>query len=247
MIESKPVCLCVGNRRHRIKPVERKLCLAGRSYSLRQALVRKGGLIIGEGDTGKSTYVQMLCEAAARRGGRKPLLVKLRTRPTLTVPDVSEGEVQTIVWDGLDEFPECARDIIDLTADLDPERYHVWVTSRPCNAASVVAASPLLEDVYHLVPFAEDDFRTLKREWFHEDGGDMGEFLSGVVVKTKVDHLRAATALGVAKADSLQKLSPWSVFHLPDCEGYPVQVSYETHFDPDDSGPTDSGGFSILD
>jgi len=157
MIESKPTCLCIGNRRHRILPVERELYLGCHSYSLRQVLNRKGGLIIGEGDTGKSTYVRMLFEAAERRGVRKPLLVKLRTRPTLTIPDVPDGEVQTIIWDGLDEFPECARDIVDLTADLDPERHHVWVTSRPCNAASVVAASPLLEDVYHLAPFTEDD------------------------------------------------------------------------------------------
>lgn len=91
------------------------------------------------------------------------------------------------------------------------------------------------------------DFRVLKHEWFREDGGDMGEFLSGIVVKTKSDYLRAANALGIAEADALKKLSSWSVFHLPDSQGYPVQVSYETYFDPDDSGATDAGGFSLLD
>lgn len=132
------------------------LCLGGRAFSLKQVVHRKGGLIIGEGDTGKSTYAGLLAQAL-EHGGAKPVFVKLRSRPTLALPDVPEGETQTIIWDGLDEYPECAREIIDLTDGLDPNRYHVWVTSRPGPAASSIARSSLLEDVYHLGAFTNDD------------------------------------------------------------------------------------------
>lgn len=89
-------------------------------------------------------------------------------------------------------------------------------------------------------PITADSVKRLISFW--DPVGDMGEFLSGIVVKTKSDYLRAANALGIAEADALKKLSSWSVFHLPDSQGYPVQVSYETYFDPDDSGATDAGG-----
>lgn len=132
------------------------LCLGGRAFTLKQVVHRKGGLIIGEGDTGKSTYAGLLAQAL-EHGGAKPVFVKLRSRPTLALPDVPKGETQTIIWDGLDEYPECAREIIDLTDGLDPNRYHVWVTSRPGPAASSIARSSLLEDVYHLGAFTNDD------------------------------------------------------------------------------------------
>ena len=132
------------------------LCLGGRAFSLKQVVHRKGGLIIGEGDTGKSTYAGLLAQAL-EHAGAKPVFVKLRSRPTLALPDVPKGETQTIIWDGLDEYPECAREIVDLTDGLDPNRYHVWVTSRPGPAASSIARSSLLEDVYHLGAFTNDD------------------------------------------------------------------------------------------
>ena len=155
-MEGKPVSIRVNGSWHRIRPVERMLCLGGRAFSLKQVVHRKGGLIIGEGDTGKSTYAGLLAQAL-EQGGAKPVFVKLRSRPKLELPEVPEGETQTIIWDGLDEYPECAREIIDLTDGLDPNRYHVWVTSRPGPAASSIARSSLLEDVYHLGAFTNDD------------------------------------------------------------------------------------------
>ena len=86
----------------------------------------------------------------------------------------------------------------------------------------------------------------LDREWFREDGGDMGEFLSGIVVGSEDDYYRAASALGVSRDDADEKLRSWSCFHIPELEGYPVRVSYETHFDKDDPDPTDSGDFSLV-
>ena len=127
-MEGKPVSIRVNGSWHRIRPVERMLCLGGRAFSLKQVVHRKGGLIIGEGDTGKSTYAGLLAQAL-EQGGAKPVFVKLRSRPKLELPEVPEGETQTIIWDGLDEYPECAREIIDLTDGLDPNRYHVWKTS----------------------------------------------------------------------------------------------------------------------
>ena len=94
---------------------------------------------------------------------------------------------------------------------------------------------------------ASIDFRILKREWFRDVGGDMGEFLSGIAVETEDDYMRVAKALGIPEEEALQKLSSWSDSHLPDLEGYPIQVSYETHFDPNDSDPTDVDQFSLLD
>lgn len=82
----------VNNRRYKIKPVERKLCLGERSYTLRQVLNRKGGLIIGEGDTGKSTYVSMLA-ARAEKLGYSTSLIKLRTREKIEIPKVDAGGV----------------------------------------------------------------------------------------------------------------------------------------------------------
>ena len=63
LMEGKPVSIRVNGSWHRIRPVERMLCLGGRAFSLKQVVHRKGGLIIGEGDTGKSTYAGLLAQA----------------------------------------------------------------------------------------------------------------------------------------------------------------------------------------
>lgn len=88
-------------------------------------------------------------------------------------------------------------------------------------------------------------FSVLRGAWFREDGGEMGEYLSGIVVDSREDYLRAAVALGVGESVALGKLRSWSCFHLPDLEGYPISVSFETHFDRGDGEPTDSGSFSL--
>ena len=144
----------------KIRPVPRKLCLGERAFSLRQILNHKGGLIVGEGDTGKTTFVEMM-EKAAEAQGMMPTLVRLRRRGELTLPPVIEGKTRLVIFDGLDEFPECARDLVDLTDDLNEEEYHVWVTSRPGNAASIVATSSMLENVYRLNDFSGKDIKRI--------------------------------------------------------------------------------------
>ena len=92
LMEGKPVSIRVNGSWHRIRPVERMLCLGGRAFSLKQVVHRKGGLIIGEGDTGKSTYAGLLAQAL-EQGGAKPVFVKLRSRPKLELPEVPAGGI----------------------------------------------------------------------------------------------------------------------------------------------------------
>ena len=132
--------LRVGGRNRPIRLIKRKLMCGGRVLTMRQALRLTGGLLLGEGDTGKSTYARMLADHARERGPVE--LVPLRRRnAAVTPPPLRKGETATVIFDGLDEYPEAVRDIIDLAASLDPDRYHVWVTSRACDAASRLAES----------------------------------------------------------------------------------------------------------
>ena len=139
-----------------IEPVSRRLESGGASVCIRAVCELSGGMILGEGDTGKSTYAKMLCEEARRFG--PSVLVLLRKRSlAFDLPEVKTGETATIVFDGLDEFPECARDLVDLAEGLDPRKCHLWVTSRAVDAAAVVCESVRFEKIYRLSAFRKKD------------------------------------------------------------------------------------------
>lgn len=145
-----------GGTSHKIDPLARELLHGGRALNLRQVCERSGGLILGEGDTGKSTYAVMLQAAAEIKGPSK--IIRLRRRQfDFVAPQIKEDEVATIILDGLDEFPECVRDIVDFAEDLDKDRYHIWVTSRACDAASRLCESTRFEEIYKLDAFTEQD------------------------------------------------------------------------------------------
>ena len=148
--------LRVGGQNRQIRLVKRTLTKGGRSFTMRQALRLTGGLILGEGDTGKSTYARMLAELAKEKGPVE--LIPLRRRSaTASLPPVRDGETATIIFDGLDEYPESARDILDFAESLDPDRFHIWVTSRACDAASRLAESMRFEQIYRLSAMTRDD------------------------------------------------------------------------------------------
>ncbi len=148
--------LRVGGQNRQIRLVERTLKKGGRSFTMRQALRIAGGLILGEGDTGKSTYARMLAELAKEKGPVE--LVPLRRRSAAaSLPSLRDGETATIIFDGLDEYPEAARDILDFAESLDPDRFHVWVTSRACDAASRLAESVRFEQIYRLSEMTRED------------------------------------------------------------------------------------------
>lgn len=144
-----------------VKPIVRRLRMGQKSFTLQQALKRPGGLILGEGDTGKSTYVQMLADAARANG--PVLLVPLREGPHAEpFPKPRKGETVTVIYDGLDERPEFVHDLRRLAEELSSHRsYRLWVTSRPCKAASFYGGNGFFPDVYDLVPFSENDVRKL--------------------------------------------------------------------------------------
>lgn len=151
-----------GGKGHRINPVTRGLLQGGKSLNLRQVCERTGGLILGEGDTGKSTYSSMLKSAAEKKGPSE--IIRLRQRKLdFVVPALKEGETATIIFDGLDEFPECVRDIIDFAEALDDEKYHIWVTSRAGDAASRLCESTRFEDIYRLAAFTHEDVKKIAK------------------------------------------------------------------------------------
>jgi len=150
----------VGGVTRPIRPIPRNLRIGRLSFGLRQVCDRSGGLILGEGDTGKSTYVRMLTEEARCLGPTQLIPLRRRTLD-LRCPDLKDGEVATIILDGLDEYPECVRDIVDFAEGVDPEKCRVWVTSRSGDAAAQLCESLRFEDIYHLETFTHDDVRKI--------------------------------------------------------------------------------------
>ena len=151
----------VGDRGQEIVPVPRRLTQGGvETYGLAEVAGRPGGLILGEGDVGKSTYAVMLCNAARRHG--PAMLWQLRSgNLDFDIPEPPPGQVTTIVLDGLDECRECGVPLVERFGSLDPEKYHVWVTSRGGGVPKVVRAHRRFSAVYELAPFSSRDVEAL--------------------------------------------------------------------------------------
>ena len=160
--------LKVGNKIHTIRPVERRLVREDEtSFSMKDAVRLPGGLIVGEGDSGKTIFTTLLANAAASNGPTTVInlrdahglgQVQLRkTQDHLLTGDGNRGHA-TIILDGLDENRESAQGIIDFcNSDLNPS-VALWVTSRPCDAASRLQQfCELFIRPYHLSTFNEWD------------------------------------------------------------------------------------------
>ena len=89
-------------------------------------------------------------------------------------------------------------------------------------------------------------YKKLSKKWFRADGGDVGEYLTGIVVNSEEEYYAAAVALGVTREKATRMLNSWSTFHLPDIEGYPISASFTAYFDSEDDNPTDEGNFSLI-
>lgn len=200
----------VGVNRYRIKPVSRLLSLGDvekewkityfygdfsdghdadgvKIFNVEQLLLRDGGLILGEGDAGKSVFVRMLAEAAKGKGPVK--IVRLRDNSGGRISLSREYEAllsenenpttrATLIIDGLDENQIYGRDILDLVAQQDVfEKGRIWVTSRPCKAASALESGDFSEGVYRLLPMSHSDIRDIVKQI---DGVDPEAFFKTV-------------------------------------------------------------------
>ena len=166
--------LKVGNKIHTIRPVERRLVREdGTSFSMKDAVRLPGGLIVGEGDSGKTIFTMMFIRqtvglATSRRIPLRELTVnrysiieearKLSAQSAANKPAV-------LILDGLDEKQDIARDIADLLFNGELGNVSLWITSRPCDAASrLQECCPLFAKAYRLSSFTRNDIRQMAED-----------------------------------------------------------------------------------
>lgn len=157
----------------KIEPIERKLVTCEdydqdwhrwRGLTIDNVLHREhGGLILGEGDSGKSTFVKMLAERAEEH---RPVKILRLARDSIKAEQIQK-EVDEIgrqngilILDGLDEKQELRYDIAEIC-----ERRHncaIWVTSRPCDAATHLQTNcEIFEKPFRLMDFSDEDIRLI--------------------------------------------------------------------------------------
>lgn len=200
--------LKIGDKSYTIRPIQRFVADGGaqrkedlddygfrqegwflrssRGIGIEDLLLRgdRGGLLIGEGDVGKTWFVEMLDNASTPE-----MLVKtLRLRSFLDdrralVREAQEfwgllsGTIKNVnlVLDGLDENEGVLSVIVEICSRIpDFNRCRVWITSRVCNAAKELSQAGCVGGEYHLLPFSQSDIRDLARMV----GADGEEFLT---------------------------------------------------------------------
>lgn len=164
----------VKDKIYRIKPIERRLLCdrVGFGLEMREVIKRPGGLILGEGDTGKSVYMQMLFEECSKNG--RAALICLRDRDAGFARFANEYAVLTqgspadsrvvMIFDGLDENEACASDILRFCNDPKYAHVVVWVTSRVCSAALRLQRHHLFEEPYQLDGFVYESARQITED-----------------------------------------------------------------------------------
>lgn len=129
-----------------------------------------GGVIVGEGDSGKSWYVNMMerdggltCPVRVFRlrnyiGAIRELVHEIEKCSPLA-DEASDG--LTVVFDGLDENRSAWSVLAEIVGRFArPNRLRVWVTSRVCDALDRLREMTSLP-AYHLAPFSEDEVEEL--------------------------------------------------------------------------------------
>lgn len=163
--------LKVGNKIHTIRPVERRLIREdGTSFSMKDAVRLPGGLIVGEGDSGKTIFARMFIRqtvglATSHLIHLRELTVNrhsiLKAAQKLSAQSVADKPAMLIL-DGLDEKQDIARDIADLLFNGELGNISLWITSRPCDAASrLQECCPLFAKAYRLSGFTQDDIQQM--------------------------------------------------------------------------------------
>lgn len=183
----------VGSEYYKIRPVERLLGIGDvehearivnyyadmpsffadgrRIFSIDQILFRDGGLILGEGDSGKSVYVNMLRDAAAVVGPVKLIHLRSDLQDGSTIQDCvkkvvaqvhNQIERATLIFDGLDENEKYGKELKTVLADSRIfQECRIWVASRPCAAAAALSGSVVAGMVYKLLPISHQDIHKI--------------------------------------------------------------------------------------
>ena len=183
----------VGSEYYKIRPVERLLGIGDvehearivhyyddmpsffadgrRIFSINQILLRDGGLILGEGDSGKSVYVNMLRDAAAVVGPVKLIHLRSDLQDGSTIQDCvkeviaqvhNQAERATLIFDGLDENEKYGKELKTVLADSRIfQECRIWVASRPCAAAAALSGSVVAGMVYKLLPISHQDIHKI--------------------------------------------------------------------------------------
>lgn len=149
------------------------LSRGGQRYSgdmLRMA--ERGGIIVGEGDIGKTWLVETL--AAEDCSEMRVKTYKLRNYEFDRRELIDEarafwdtcGEADSasahLVLDGLDENEKAWQVIVEICNRVrNGKKCKVWVTGRPCHGMNELIKAECLKDQYHLLPFSTNDIRDL--------------------------------------------------------------------------------------
>jgi len=129
------------------------------------------GIIVGEGDTGKTWLTKRLAKLTTEQAPVKvfPLRRYGITNPHLLdhvsqfITDTENCSCRTVVIDGLDENLDAAGAIERLCDSYlsDTSTVRFWITSRPRNAVNqLLSRIPRLHP-YYLLPFTYDDLKCL--------------------------------------------------------------------------------------
>lgn len=162
----------------KIEPIERRLVRMEeeddqdwgnwRSLSLEHIIRHeRGGLILGEGDSGKSTYVKMLAERAKNAIPRRNVELLRLARDSVYAEHIQKAIEELhrrdiLILDGLDEKQKLVHDI----AEICNNRHNcaIWITSRPCDAATYLQGEcDLFEKPFRLSDFTLDDVSCIAR------------------------------------------------------------------------------------
>lgn len=109
--------------------------------TLTDAAALSGGLLVGEGDSGKTTYLEMLQEACLAFGPTK--LIRLRSSDNFLARfhailsdakrESRRHERVTLLFDGLDENERIINELMDFVDSewVREKNVAIWISSRP--------------------------------------------------------------------------------------------------------------------
>ena len=148
-----------------------------------------GGVIVGEGDIGKTWLVEALASEDCDQLHVKALRIRNFEGALRKLIDEAnafwevcknDNSTAHLVLDGLDENESAWPIIVEIcTHILSVKKCRVWVTGRPCRGMNDLIKSGCLKEQYCLLPFSRDDVRELA-----EMVGENGEaFLRALINK----------------------------------------------------------------
>lgn len=135
-----------------------------------------GGIIIGEGDTGKTWLVEMISNLDSESFAVKTYRLRdfeSNPRELIAYAEALWNEAKTksipsaLILDGLDENPKTWTAICDICNkrnDKEKAYNRIWITSRQCSAVTELSAADAIGEFYHLLPFSQDEVISLAND-----------------------------------------------------------------------------------